>query len=343
MLAVIGLLVLNLGSPDAPTPRAVRRYLRQFLSDPRVIDIHPVGRALLLNLVILPFRPRRSAAAYQKVWMPEGSPLLVHSRAFAAKLGERLGAAWRVELGMRYGSPSIASALGRLVEAQVDRIVVFPLYPQYASSSTGSSLEETFRLAGRLEVVPPLQVVGDFYDEPGIIEAHAAIAAPILAAGYDHVLFSFHGLPERQVKKTSPRCFTSPQCCDAVTAENRHCYRAQCYATARALAARLGLREGTFGVSFQSRLGRTPWIQPHTDVELPKLAAAGKKRLAVFCPAFVADCLETLEEIGIRGREQFVRAGGEVCTLVPSLNATPRWVAAAARLAQSVGNGPPGE
>jgi ferrochelatase len=331
-----GLLLINLGSPDEPTTPAVRRYLREFLSDPRVIDINPLGRAVLLHAVILPFRPARSAAAYQKVWQEDGSPLLAHSHALAAAVQGRLGDGWKVELAMRYGSPSIASALERLRAAGAGDIVVLPLYPQYAASSTGSSLEEVFRVAGAEWVVPNLKVVPPFYDDAGYLDAFAAVGRPVLAADrYDHVLFSFHGLPERQVRKTDPsgtHCLAEDGCCDAIGPKNRDCYRAQSYATARALAARLGLSGDGYSVSFQSRLGRTPWIRPYTDIVLPELAQAGKKRVAVFCPAFVADCLETLEEIGIRAREQWAELGGERLTLVPSLNSAPEWVDAVVNL-----------
>ncbi len=326
---VTGLLLINLGSPDEPTSRAVRRYLRQFLSDPRVIDINPVGRTLLLEGAILPTRPRKSAAAYAKIWTERGSPLIAYSRDLTEKVAARLGPDWRVELGMRYGSPSIESALDRLRAAGAGEIVVFPLYPQYAASSTGSSLEEVFRLAGRLWVVPTLRAVAPFYDHPGFISAFAAVGAPILAGERpDHVLFSFHGLPERQIRKadeTGAHCLASLTCCHEIVAANRNCYRAQCFATARALAAALGLASEQWSVSFQSRLGRTPWIRPYTDLVLPELAKEGKKKVAVFCPAFVADCLETLEEIGIRAKADFAAAGGEFLTLVPSLNATDGW------------------
>jgi len=339
--ATRGVLLVNLGSPEAPESGAVRHYLREFLSDPRVLDMNPVGRALLLYGVILPFRPAKSAEAYRKIWTEEGSPLLVHSRALAAEVRARLGGGWQVELAMRYGEPSVAGALDRLRAAAVDEIVVLPLYPQYAASSTGSSLEAIFRLAGARWVVPSLQVVPPFHDDDGFLDAFVEVARPMLAAAdYQHLLFSFHGLPERQVRKTDDsgrHCLASPTCCDALAAVNRNCYRAQCFATARALAARLGREEGSWSVSFQSRLGRTPWIQPYTDVVLPALAAAGKKRVAVKCPAFVADCLETLEEIGIRAREQFIAAGGELLTLVPSLNSSPRWVDAVVDLARGPG------
>jgi len=331
-----GLLLVNLGTPNAPESGAVRRYLREFLSDPRVLDIPAPARWALLELVILPTRPARSAEAYRKVWMPEGSPLLVHGRALAARLAEALGPSWAVELGMRYGEPSLPGALGRLAAAGVDRITVLPLYPQYASSSTGSSLEVIYRLSGRLWNSPALRVVAPFFGHPAFIDAWEQVARPALAAARaDHVVFSFHGLPERQVQKSDPsgsHCLHSPTCCDVPVAENRFCYRHQCFTTARSLAARLGLPAERTTVSFQSRLGRTPWLKPYTDLLLPELVKKGVRRLAVLCPAFVADCLETLEEIGIRAEADFRRAGGEALTLVPSLNAHPAWVRAVTRL-----------
>ena len=326
-----GLLLLNLGTPDQPTTPAVRRYLAEFLSDPRVIDINAVGRALLLHLFILRTRPAKSAAAYRAIWdAKRGSPLLFHSQDLAAGVQARLGDSWRVELAMRYGTPSIESALQRL--RGVDRIVVLPLFPQYAASSSATAIARTMELASAGWDVPHLDFVPAFHAEPGFLAAWEAVARPALeVARPDHVLFSFHGLPERQIKKSDAegRCLQSADCCDR---PHPGCYRNQCFQTARALAGRLGITDYT--VCFQSRLGRTPWITPRTDVLLDELARAGKKRLAVFCPAFVADCLETLEEIGIRAKDQFVGAGGEELVLVPSLNATPRWVEAVAELAE---------
>jgi len=324
-----GILLCNLGTPDAPTTRAVRRYLRQFLSDPRVIDINPVGRWLLLNLIILPLRPRKSAEAYRKIWTDRGSPLLLHGEALLAAVRARLPEGWVAELAMRYGRPTIASALDRLHASGVDRVVVLPLYPQLADSTTLSTLEEVRRLAGRRWGTDALVAVRAFYDHPDFIEAFANVGAPLLAAQRpDHVLMSFHGLPERHLRKADfagAHCLVTTDCCARIVEANRDCYRAQCFATARALAGRLGLDAEAFSVSFQSRLGRTQWIRPYTDARIAELATQGKKRLLVFCPAFVADCLETLEEIGIRAKEQFLSAGGERLTLVPSLNASPAW------------------
>jgi ferrochelatase len=264
--------------------------------------------------------------------------LLWHSNDLVAAVREQLGPDWAVELGMRYGNPSIGSALEKLRDAGAARVVVFPLYPQYAVSSTGSTVAEVFRLAARPWSPPSLTFVEAFYDDPGFIDAFAAVGGPILkTAEPDHVLMSFHGLPERHMRKTDAtgrHCLASVNCCDTMVPANRACYRAQCFVTARALASRLALPEGSWSVSFQSRLGRTPWIHPYTDVVIPRLAAEGKKRLVVFSPAFVADCLETVEEIGMRAKEQFLAAGGEQLTLVPSLNATPAWVKAVLALAR---------
>jgi ferrochelatase len=343
-----GLLLVNLGTPDAPESGPVRRYLREFLSDPRVLDIHPVGRWLLLNLIILPVRPARSAEAYQKVWMKEGSPLLVHSRALAAAVTERLAGQYEVELAMRYGNPSLPDAVAALRARGVREFILLPLYPQEATSSTSSTLARAYEVLGGQGVwdVAPVRVVPAFHDHPGFLDAFAQVARPVIAeARADHVLFSYHGLPERHMRKsdTSGRhCLASGGCCDVLTDVNRHCYRAQCFATTRALVERLGLPAGGYTLSFQSRLGRTPWIKPYTDVVLPELAARGVKRLAVMCPAFVADCLETLEEVGLRAREQFLASGGESLTLVPSLNSHPAWVDAVVRLVREADGAAPG-
>ncbi len=331
-----GVLLLNVGTPDAPDTTSVRRYLREFLSDPRVLDINPLARFLLLNLIILPFRPAKSAAAYRSVWTPEGSPLLVISKAFARELAATLGPAYLVEPAMRYGNPSIKDALNRLIAAGADRIVVFPLYPQYSSSATGTSLERTFHLASQFWNVPSLAAVPPFYDDPAFLDAFASVGKPVIDdMRADHVLMSFHGLPQRHVKKSDTtggtHCLATPTCCDHIVAANRNCYRAQCFATARGIAARLDLAPNAYSVAFQSRLGRDPWIPPYTDELLITLAKErGVKRLAVFCPAFIADCLETLEEIGDRARHDFLAAGGEDLRLIPSLNTTPAWVTAAA-------------
>jgi ferrochelatase len=340
-------LLLNLGTPDAPSVSHVRRYLREFLSDPRVIDLHPVARWLLLNLVILPFRPAKSAAAYQAIWgapgaAVEGSPLLFHSRAFERGVRTTLGPGYVVELAMRYGSPSIAESLGKLMARNPTKLVVAPLFPQYSSAASGSALARVYELLGDGWNVPAIETLEPFYDAPAFIDAFAEVARRHLDAFRpDFVLFSYHGLPERHVRKSDPtgqHCLRSGACCDAIVPANHYCYRAHCFATSRALATKLGLGAGDHSVSFQSRLGRTPWIKPYTDLVLPELARAGKRRLAVLCPAFVADCLETVEEIGIRADAQWRSLGGEALHLVPSLNAEPTWIRALADLVRDEGS-----
>jgi ferrochelatase len=327
-------LLVNLGSPAAPTPRAVRRYLREFLGDPRVLDLPAVPRWLLLHLAILPFRPRASAEAYAKIWTPEGSPLLTHGLALRDALARQLGPGWVVELAMRYGEPAIGATLDRLGAADAQPITVVPLFPQYASASSGSALEAVYCEAGRRWNVPPLEVLTLAPDDPGFLAALAAVArAHPTAARAEHWLFSFHGLPERQVRRSDPsgaHCLASPTCCDALGPANRFCYRTQCFATTRGLAAALGLEPARWTLSFQSRLGRTPWLRPYTDEALPELAARGVRRLAVACPSFVADCLETLEEIGLRASEQWRSLGGEDLAVIPCVNAHPLWVTALA-------------
>jgi ferrochelatase len=335
--------LVNLGTPDAPETGAVRRYLREFLSDPRVLDIPAPLRQLLLHAVILPLRPRRSAAAYRKVWKVRGpadshsgsgSPLLQNGLALRAALEKTLGAEYPVVLGMRYGNPSLSKALGELADLGCEQVVVLPLFPQYAASSTGSALERVYALAGAEWNTQALHVLPPFYDHPDFIASLAELAASeIQAFQPDHVLMSYHGLPERQIQKSDRgghHCLRSAECCTKMTDANRWCYRAQCFETSRLLAAELGLNDEQYSVAFQSRLGRTPWIEPFTDVRIPELAQAGNRRLAVICPSFTADCLETLEEIGIRAAEQWSSVGGTELRLIPCVNASSRWVDAVA-------------
>jgi len=331
-----GVLLVQLGTPRSPTPRDVRSYLRDFLGDPRVLDMPALGRWLLLNLIILPFRPRRSAAAYSQIWLAEGSPLLLHSQRLADQVAAELGSDYLVRLGMRYGEPSLEQAFAELRDADVARIRVVPLFPQYAASTNGSVQQRVMELAANEWFVPALEFVPDFATHPGFIEAAADVARQRMA-GFrpDHVLFSYHGLPERQIRKGDKggnHCLVRDDCCRELGPNNRSCYRAQCAATTRALAEALDLPGESISMSFQSRLGRTPWIRPFTDHVLPELAASGVKRLAVLCPSFVADCLETLEEIGIRARAQWQEAGGDELLLVPCVNSHPRFVTGVADL-----------
>lgn len=329
-----GVLLVNLGTPDSPRTGDVRSYLREFLGDPRVMTLPAPLGWLLLNMVILPTRPRVTAAAYQKIWRPEGSPLRIHSENLTREVSEILGADYRVELAMRYGKPSIEAGLAAIERAGANRVIVLPLFPQYASAVTASVAAEVFRCIDHTGDTPPLEIMGAFYDEPDFSSSWAAIAGPGLSAfRADHVLFSFHGLPEDQIRASDPgngACLSSPDCCSSPGPSLRRCYRAQCYATARALTGALDLDADRTSLAFQSRMGPRPWIQPFTDERLPKLSERGVRRLAVFCPSFVADCLETLEEVGIRLRDQWLSLGGEELWLAPCPNGDTRFAKAVA-------------
>lgn len=331
----VGVLLVNTGSSAAPEPAATRAYLRQFLSDPRIIDTAAWKRWLILNCFILPFRPKRTAAAYKAIWTDRGSPLIAFSEDFRGALAERLPDL-SIAIGMAYGAPSVNDALDGLIEQGVDRVIVVPMFPQYASATTGSVSEAVYRIASEKWNVPALSLMPPFYRDAGFLDAWKAVAAPALADFQpDHVVLSYHGLPERHVRKGDPtgsHCLCREDCCDTPVPANHRCYRHHCMETSRALVARLGLEEERFTISFQSRLGRDPWLGPATDQTIVSLAESGVKRLAVLSPAFVADCLETLEEIGIAGKESFLEHGGEEFLLVPSLNTHPAWVDAMARL-----------
>lgn len=325
----VGILLMNTGSPDAPHTPETRAYLRQFLSDPRVIDISPLGRWALLNFVILPFRPRQSAEAYHTIWTERGSPLIVHSEDFAEGLRAHLPDAL-IEIGMAYGQPSIPFVIDRLIDSGATRLLLVPLFPQYASATVGSVLELAYRHAGTKPNVPPISVVPPFYEEPEFLDAWAAVAAPELEAfNPDHVLMSYHGLPERQIYKCDPtgrHCLKRDNCCEHYLEGNPMCYRAHCLATTKGIVERLGLTESDYTLAFQSKLGRDPWLTPATDETVERLAQQGVKRLAVLSPAFVADCIETIEELGIQAKESFEANGGEDFLLIPSLNEHPQWI-----------------
>jgi ferrochelatase len=327
-----GVLLVNLGSPDSTEVSAVRRYLREFLMDPRVLDAPWPIRFCVVHFAILPKRPHESAEAYKRIWTPEGSPLIVTSRRVQAGLQKRVSVP--VELAMRYQNPSIASALARLQRQGIDDLLVLPLFPHYAMSSYESAAERVKEVARstaprmRLTIVPP------FYEEPGYIAALVASAEPYLRNGFDHLLFSFHGIPERHLHTSDPtgsHCLKAKDCCSTPSQAHATCYRFQCFRTVAAFAQGAELPENSFSVAFQSRLGRDPWLKPYTDHEIDRLARAGVKKLLVLCPAFVSDCLETLEEIGLRGREAFKAAGGVDLTLIPCLNEHPLWLDALAK------------
>jgi ferrochelatase len=334
--STIGLLLVNLGSPEAPTPEAVSPYLREFLMDPDVIDIPGILRWPLVHWLIVPRRAEESARLYEKIWTDEGSPLLVHSRAFAAAINDALRGEddLHISLGMRYGSPGIRSALERLPLDRLERLIVFPLYPQYAQSSTLTVQKKVLEVLKSLPRPGPTpEWIEPFYCDRRYIAAVGEVSARALA-GFDPdlSLFSFHGVPERHLRRLHKVCLSEKYCCNRITPANRNCYRAQCFATAQGIAAELGIGRDQYRIAFQSRLGRTPWIQPFTDHVIQELPSRGVRRLAVFCPSFVADCLETLDEIENRERERFLAAGGRELRLIPSLNAEPVWVKAAASI-----------
>ncbi|TAF32769.1 MAG: ferrochelatase [Cytophagales bacterium] len=319
-------LLVNLGTPDSPRTPDVRKYLRQFLMDGRVIDVPYWQRFLLVKGIIAPFRAPKSAKEYQKLWTERGSPLLFHSQDAAALLQTALGNEYAVKLGMRYQSPSIESALDELMSHNPKRLVVLPMFPQYASSTTGSANEEVMRLLKKRLLIPQVHFIDSYAEHPAFIEAFAAIGKAHLASKqYDHVLFTYHGLPERHLKKENNACEYG-SCCAQLTPSNRLCYRAQCFATTRKLVKMMGLKEGDYTVSFQSRLGKNPWIKPYTDLVIDELAAKGVKRILAFSPSFTADCLETVIEIGETYSEQFIEKGGEHWQLVESLNNHPLWI-----------------
>lgn len=308
----VGLLLLNLGTPDAPTPSAVRKYLAEFLSDPRVIDYPRWLWLPLLYGVILRVRPRRSARAYASIWTSDGSPLLVNSRALAEKVGVACALdGFRVELAMCYGNPSVAATIEKLAASGVRRLLVLPLYPQYSATSTAAALDRVFDALKRLRWMPEVRTIGDYHVEPAYMSALAQSVETYWRehGRGDRLLLSFHGIPERYVKGGDP-------------------YEAQCLATAQSLRAMLGMNEESLVVSFQSRVGRERWLGPYTDELLARLAHEGVERLQVLCPGFSVDCLETLEEIALRGRDQFLGAGGKRLDYIPALNSSDAHVAA---------------
>ncbi len=318
--ASIGLLLVNLGTPDAPTPTAVRRYLKEFLSDTRVVEIPRLIWWPILNGVILNTRPRKSAKKYASVWMTEGSPLKVHTerqaKLLAGYLGDTLKTPVKVALAMRYGNPSIDSVLAELKAGGCDRILVLPLYPQYASSTTGAVFDVIADRIKRTRSLPELRLVRGFHDDAGYIEALAASIRDHWEkhGRGDRLVMSFHGLPRYTVERGDP-------------------YYDECQATASLLASALGLAPEQWQITFQSRFGRTEWLQPYTSVVLADLAKQGVGRVDIACPGFPADCLETLEEIGMEGHEDFLAAGGQELRLIPCLNERDDWIRALAALA----------
>jgi ferrochelatase len=323
------ILLVNLGSPASTSVRDVRRYLREFLGDERVLDLPAPFRFLLLEGIILRTRPKKSAHAYQEIWTKDGSPLVLTSQSVQRKLAAQLGPVSPVYLAMRYGQPSIASVLAQIAADGIQEVLLFPQYPHYAMSSWETVVVKVYAEAARLAPQLRVHCAQPFYADADYIEALHTVSAPYLAQPHDYVLFSYHGIPVRHLRKadsSKAHCTIVKDCCTTCSPVQSTCYRAQCFATTRALVARAGIPADKHSVSFQSRLAGEPWLTPFTDHELVRLAQAGRKRLLIFCPAFVADCLETIEEISGEGKETFLGAGGTSFQQVPCLNDHPAYI-----------------
>ena len=325
-----GVLLVNLGTPNSPSTSDVRTYLGEFLMDGRVIDVPLVLRAILVKGIIVPFRGPKSAKLYKAIWSDTtGSPLMHYSIIQKDLLQQRLGENYHVELAMRYQNPSIESALKLLKEAQVNSIKVIPMFPHYASASTGSVMDKVMKLVRKWQTIPNISFINSFHDDERMIEAFSDNGRKHQPETYDHILFSFHGLPQRQLRKSDHskvHCQKVENCCSVLTENNKFCYSAQCHDTARLIAEKLELPKEKYSVCFQSRLGKDPWVQPYTSVVIEELAKKGVKRLLVFCPAFVADCLETVYEVSVEYGDEFKEMGGEHVQLVESLNDHPLWI-----------------
>ena len=329
-----GVLLLQLGTPDSPSTSDVRKYLSEFLTDWRVIDIPWLGRQILVKGIIAPIRAPKSAKLYRNIWTEKGSPLLIYGMEVKKKLQTSLGENYVVEFGMRYQNPPLKIALENLKKAGVRKLIVFPLFPQFASSSTGSALELLFREMAEWQFIPDIKVHSSYYDHPGFTTLWADKARQMNPDNYDKVMFTFHGVPWRHIRKSGCSVMSSckgltqetPHECPAITDENYTCYRAQCFASARAVIEKLGLENEKAIITFQSRLGNDPWLTPYTDKTLIRLAGEGKKRILVFSMSFVADCLETIYEVGKEYNDLFIEHGGEKVQLIPSLNSDEGWI-----------------
>jgi ferrochelatase len=327
-MAKTGVLLVNLGTPDSPSVPDVRKYLREFLMDERVIDIPFLNRWLLVNLIIAPFRAPKSAKIYQEVWLPSGSPLKVYGLSNERVLGEELGSEYVVRLAMRYQNPGIPSVLAEMEKMNLKKIIVIPFFPQYASATSGSVHQKVMETVKTWQNIPEIVFAGDFYKHPLLVQGFADNAAKFLQNNsYEHYVFSYHGLPERQtVKAHHGKTCKELGCEEGITEQNYTCYKAQCFETTRLLAEKLGLTKDSYTTCFQSRLGKEVWIQPYTEDVVKELAGKGIKKVLAFSPAFVADCLETTIEVGEEYKEMFIELGGEQWDLVESLNDTPIWI-----------------
>jgi len=325
----IGVLLLQLGTPDSPKVGDVRRYLTEFLNDPRVIDLPWLARKILVNGIIVPFRAPKSAKIYKELWelSDNVSPLLKHTESKTKLLQERLkDDNVTVHMAMRYQNPSMDYVLDQMRKENYDKIIILPLFPQYASASGGSAIDKAMRIIRKWWVIPELSIVSDFYDHEAYIDAVVERAKEFDIDDYDRIMFSYHGLPDRHVDKVYDDGLCEDQPCETeINDKNRYCYKAQCYATTRLIAEKLGLKESDYTVAFQSRLDKK-WLKPFSDKVIEEWAHEGAKKVLAFSPAFVADCLETLVEIGVEYQEDFEKLGGEKVQLVPSTNDHPRFI-----------------
>lgn len=321
------ILVLNLGTPNSPSRKEVKTYLKQFLLDYRVIDKNPLLRNALVRGVIAPFRSKDSAASYQEIWTDRGSPLLYHSQDLVDKLNALTDSNHQFFLGMRYQNPCMVKVLNQIKEWQPDKITLFPMYPQYASATTGSTFELAFDTISRWKTIVSLNTIHAYYNHPSFIDSWKQAFSSFNLNKYDHLLFSFHGLPQSQLKKCDPNnhCLQKPDCCESIANINRQCYSAQCYQTAKLIAQSLDIPTDMYTICFQSRLGREPWTQPYTSDVLKNLAETRKKKILVCSPAFTADCLETIFELGVEYNKLFQEFGGDTLDYVPSLNSNTSW------------------
>lgn len=326
------ILLINVGTPDEPKVKAVRRYLFQFLNDRRVIDLPLLFQKLLVNLIIVPFRAPKSTKLYQRLWTPEGSPLLINALGLQNKLQQRVSERADVFVAMRYQNPSIGKALKAIKAAGYHKLVVMPLFPQYASSTNGTATQAVWDEMRRWNTIPNAQVINQFYNHPAFLDAFARKIAASEPEKYDHVIFTYHGLPNRHLDKNHPGISNAGCTCEKAMPEHgAFCYKATCYETTRQLVKRLGLKEGSYSTSFQSRLSNN-WMTPFTDKNLMQRAEDGAKKILMAAPSFVADCLETTVEIGFEYKELFKEKGGQQLTLVESLNADNDWADALATI-----------
>lgn len=319
-----GILLVNLGTPDSPHPNDVYRYLIEFLTDGRVIDLPWLIRQWLVRTVIVPRRYKASAKAYASIWTKEGSPLYVYGMKVKSALQQAMGDDFVVELAMRYQNPSIENMLAKMLKPEISDLIVLPLFPQFASATTGSVIEKVMESLKNRFTIPKVTFINQFAAHPAFIEAICKLANAYSLTDYDYFLFSYHGLPQRQIFKhdATQTCLKEADCCQS----HPTCYSAQCYATTREVSNKLKLPKEKVGVAFQSRLGKEPWLKPYTNEKIVELAKQGYKKVLVFCPSFVCDCLETTYEIGLEYAEEFKHAGGDSLDLVQGLNDTTEWI-----------------